>query len=615
MLVHALGNSWLLRGLLAVLWLISASWLPAAAASPASTPPRIGLVIANASYVRAGESLPGARRDGRTIKDALEQVGFRVTLVSDATKPQIEASITAFQRALRDAGPTAVGLIYYAGHGSADSARSDNYLLPVDIDSIASAEIASRGVGVRWITDLLRHGDPRPAVAVVIDACRSVAPETGRGTASPRGSTTRVVDMIEPDELPDRGYLIAFSTSKGRIASDGGHFAEALAAKLVSRGLTLDQVFEQVRQNVGARTEQLPTFRSTLVDKVCLAGCEGAARADTLNILLEASRTFSRGEIGQTSALEELIAAGRTFERSELFQGVSFRDGKRLSKLKATGANFKITDLSGSDLSEAKINDARLQAVTAVGTIFDASVLDGSYLPIAVAPGARFDKASLKRTAWLGADLQRASFRGANLRGASFRLADLRQADFSGADLTNATFNGADLRDALFTGATLSNTNFDSALIRRNALTASQTKGACETIDGYGGIQLVMIASKSSAYSRTYLDLESADPGIGWKNPGTRLPQCLKVSHEELPKAYDSRIDSSPVFSIHFPEELLEVSGNKGELYDRLHQRLHKSIVDRMRAAHAMGWSLRCPFGFDFGGDCVALRKEGLAVE
>lgn len=88
------------------------------------------------------------------------------------------------------------------------------------------------------------------------------------------------------------------------------------------------------------------------------------------------------------------------------------------------------------------------------------------------------------------------------------------------------------------------------------------------------------------------------------------IPQCFKVSREELPNAHDIRVDSSEVFSIHFSEQLLEVSGNKGELYDCLHQRLHKSIVDRMRAAHVMGWSLRCPFGFDFGGDCAALRKD-----
>jgi len=237
---------------------------------------RFGLVIANSRYANPKDSLPGARRDGTTIVDALKSVGFEVTLVQDANREQIEKAVKAFQAALKKGGPTAVGLLYYAGHGGTDRGRKDNYLLPVDVENVAAANLAERGVGVRWITDSLRNLDERPAIAVVIDACRTTASENfnrGGGSAGPGAG----FDMIEPDQLPDKGYLIAFSTSKGQPASDNGQYAQALADKLRTEGLSLDQVFEHVRQTVGSKTQQLPIYMSTLVAKVCLVSCDAVA--------------------------------------------------------------------------------------------------------------------------------------------------------------------------------------------------------------------------------------------------------------------------------------------------------------------------------------------------
>lgn len=585
MLIDALGASWSSRHRLAVLLSIAACWLPIAAAAQDSTPPRIGLVIANAAYAQAGESLPGARRDGRTVKDALEQVGFRVTLVVDATKPQMEASIKAFQRALRDAGPTAVGLIYYAGHGSADSARSDNYLLPVDIDSIASPEIASRGLGVRWITDLLRLGDPRPAVAVVIDACRSVAPEPGRGAASPRGSAARAMHMIEPDELPDRGYLVAFSTSQGLVASDSGHFAEALAAKLVSRGLTLDQVFEQVRQDVATRTKQLPTFRSTLVAKVCLGGCEAAARTDALAVLKAAIAERGVGDVGQIAAIQQLTRDGRSLAGFDL-QGLHLKGGG-LAKV-----DFSAAELQGANLDEAKLQDANLaRAQLGLATLrgTQATRIDAreTRMYLVDATGADFSQAQAERSNWRAATLRGASFRGARLQGASFMLADLREADFRGADLRGTFFIGAWLTGARFDDAQLANSDFGDAVGDAKMFTPAQQAALCATESGRGSRMRLVRVARSARYAsgkefETLLD-EFFYLGRGL----SLLERCAPRS--VLPAGADTvtgheREEVSAEMSLHLPAELLDKVDRERQFVERL-----KATAAQLNAARKDG--------------------------
>ncbi|MDD2046189.1 caspase family protein [Pseudomonas putida] len=585
-------------------------------AAPSSK--RVAMIVANANYANPLDRLTGPLRDAETLRQTLSQLGFTLELRENVDLEGLNNARKDFQSQLLQAGPNALGLFYYAGHGGAPATGNDNYLIPVEVTSISTLDFQQQALSLGDLLKPLRINRPPGAtVIVVIDACRTLEASTGRGAqgqSTPGGAA--VVPQTAALSEPDSGFLVALSTSQGLPASDDGTYARTLAAKLSTPGLTVSQVFDEVRYSFQASTtnKQLPVAVSKL-EKICLVSCDATLKSDHLNVLLEASRSFSRGEIGQSAALTALISEGRTFERSEFFQGLSFGKGAQLSKLKASGANFKAADVSGSDLSDADLSGARLQAATAKGSKFNNSLLDGAYLPIVDASGASFDKASLKRTAWLGADLRGASFRNADLRGASFRLADLRAADFSGAQLNDVSFNGADLRDSHFDGATFANTNLHGVLAKPDILTPTQRQASCATADGHGGIQLVMVVKDVGAYGRKFLDLDYGQPGIGWKVPDQSLPPCTKIDSQSLPDNYESRNDGTPLFSIRFPEDMLEQSDNKAELYARLHQRLFSSILERMRAAHEMGWSLYCPFAYDFSGDCKAMEAQGMKFE
>src|SRR5690349_20778614 len=112
--------------------------------------------------------------------------------------------------------------------------------------------------------------------------------------------------MIAPDKLVNRGYLIAFSTSQGLRASDNGQYAQALAGRLKAEGLSLDQVFEQVRQSVGSSTQQVPIYVSTLMSKVCLVSCDAVAAGPygQNRILLESARNDADAAMKRLEALQ-----------------------------------------------------------------------------------------------------------------------------------------------------------------------------------------------------------------------------------------------------------------------------------------------------------------------
>lgn len=273
-----------------------------------SAPTRVALVIQNSDYANPRDRLAGPARDARFMQEALEskRLGFHVIQVRNATKAQMEEGLKRFQNALKDAGPAGIGLVYYAGHAAADRNGSDNYLLPVDTPDVATAAVATVGLGLRTITERLAYLDRRAAIVIVVDACRT-----------PAGASADD-KLVKPDEQQP-GFLVALSTSKGLSANDNSPYAELLAKALQADGLTLDQVFQQVRQEVARATNerQFPTEQSRLVEKVCLISCGGGATAagpySQNPELLKSARSTAEGwitRLGTSSTIEKICGSG-----------------------------------------------------------------------------------------------------------------------------------------------------------------------------------------------------------------------------------------------------------------------------------------------------------------
>ena len=212
---------------------------------------RVALVIGNARYVGA-PALRNPVNDAHAISDKLNELGFQVIEVTDATQKEMNRAITSFGRKLN--GGT-VALFFYAGHGVQVKGR--NYIIPVDAQIDSESAVASESVSVDTVLEQLGVS---PVSIVILDACRNNPFER---------SFRKIGGGLAQMDAP-KGSFIAYATAPGRTAADGegknGLFTQELLKQINEPGLTLESVFKRVRSGVSAKSgdAQMPWDSSSM---------------------------------------------------------------------------------------------------------------------------------------------------------------------------------------------------------------------------------------------------------------------------------------------------------------------------------------------------------------
>jgi formylglycine-generating enzyme required for sulfatase activity len=217
--------------------------------------PRVALVIGNSSY-QSGPLLNPAN-DARLTAETLAQLGFDVIERRNADQTVMKRAIEEFGARLEKAGPDAVGLFYYAGHGVQLSGR--NYLIPVTANIEREGDVEIESVSADWVIEQMRYARNRLNI-VILDACRN-----NPFTRGLRSAEHGLASMDAP-----AGILIAYSTAPGSVAQDGtgrnSPYTTALTSAMLQLNQPLEQVFKHVRVDVMAATDgkQVPWESSSL---------------------------------------------------------------------------------------------------------------------------------------------------------------------------------------------------------------------------------------------------------------------------------------------------------------------------------------------------------------
>ena len=213
---------------------------------------RIALVIGNGGYRDAPLKNPPS--DARAVAQSLAACGFRVSLVVDADRAAMFKAVREFGERIRGGG---VGLFYYAGHGM--QVRGTNYLIPVGVDINSEDEVPVQGLDVNAVLGKMDAARNRLNL-LILDACRN-----NPFARSFRSANRGLTQMEAPS-----GTFVAFATAPGSTASDGdgqnGLYTQHLLTALQQPGLTVEQVFKQVRIGVkrASRDQQVPWDSSSL---------------------------------------------------------------------------------------------------------------------------------------------------------------------------------------------------------------------------------------------------------------------------------------------------------------------------------------------------------------
>ncbi len=204
---------------------------------------RYALVIGNSNYNKEIGVLKNPINDATDIATELRKSNFDVQLLTNATYIQIREAMRKFQERL-STGPKdqTVGLFYYAGHGV--QFQDENYLVPIDANVKFEDDIVRMCFPVqRMVLNNMENTNSRMNI-IILDACRN----------NPFPATTRSVGGGLAEMKRARGSFIAYATAPGSVASDGtgrnGLYTQELLKALRKPGLTIEQVFKDVRLNV-----------------------------------------------------------------------------------------------------------------------------------------------------------------------------------------------------------------------------------------------------------------------------------------------------------------------------------------------------------------------------
>ncbi len=212
---------------------------------------RVALVMGVADY-QSIAPLNNTLNDAKLIAATLDDIGFEVTTVFDATSEEMRQAVDDFSFRSETAD---LALIYFAGHGV--EVQGENFLIPADAQVSSNLDIQRQSVS---LDDLLTAVDKaRKMRIVILDSCRDNPfgdsidlTQTAQGSSGSTDGTRGSGGLALPS--PDRGTLVSFAAKDGNVALDGegsnSPFATALAQRLKRPNLEISLMFRQVRDQV-----------------------------------------------------------------------------------------------------------------------------------------------------------------------------------------------------------------------------------------------------------------------------------------------------------------------------------------------------------------------------
>ncbi len=202
---------------------------------------RIALVIGNNNY--PGKELKNPVNDANLMERTLEDLGFDVIKITNATKSQMEKAFSEFSGKISAAKVT---MIYFAGHGM--QIDGVNYLMPIDAKPDMVEQVAWQAIDINTVINRLKFY-PNNLNIIVLDACRN----------DPFRSWARS-DAQGFKRMEARGTIIGYATCEGCTADDNptgsnGLYTSKLVAELKKPQEIID-VFRNTRFDVMEASKQ-----------------------------------------------------------------------------------------------------------------------------------------------------------------------------------------------------------------------------------------------------------------------------------------------------------------------------------------------------------------------
>lgn len=196
----------------------------------------LAFVVGNAKYVNNLDPLKNAVNDADAVAEKLLNLGFMVEKLTDCTNEEFEKGLHKFGEKLVDYD---AGLFYFAGHGV--QIDNINYLMQIDTRCQDPYSLKNHALKLNEVMDRMEGSGVKTKI-LILDACRE--------NPFVRGVQSGLAPIFAP-----KGTLIAFSTSPGETASDGGGdnhsiYTYAFLKHIEDKNTRIEEFFKRVRTTV-----------------------------------------------------------------------------------------------------------------------------------------------------------------------------------------------------------------------------------------------------------------------------------------------------------------------------------------------------------------------------
>lgn len=348
--------------------LIFACFILSLGISFAQSEKRLALIIGNSQY-SSGE-LKNAVNDANKVSAKLKTLGFDVILKTNATNQIMGEAINDFTN---KASSYDVALFYYAGHGI--QSEGSNYLIPVNDNMIEKeSDIEYNSQNVNRILRRLEDSGCKLKI-LILDACRNNPFERSwhRSVAS-KG----LAFLTAPD-----GTLIAYATSPGSVADDGGNaqnspYTTAFLQTLDNANLSILEFFNEVGGLVRRNTnnKQTPWVSTSPIEgnfKFNQAKAVETKKDITFN-LFPSYATIKFGNTTYENGKTLIFNIGATYSYTVEAEGYQSQSGK-FTVGQSTASSMSITLHKNTSAATSTTRMAQLQNNSTVTTKSDISTL------------------------------------------------------------------------------------------------------------------------------------------------------------------------------------------------------------------------------------------------
>ncbi len=223
--------------------------LAAGLVSLAPAADRVALVIGNNEYPEDSNfhALNNCVNDARLLAKTLKEVGFEVTILTDASFSEMDEALLKFEGDIPEGG---TALVYFAGHGI--EYQGQNYLMGSNAKLKARSRLGEEALKADTFAAALVQAGAKSSF-LLLDCCREMptsAEWAGRGQKK-----FGLADISISGDV-----VIGMAAAPGRQALEpneaGGNSPYALAlAKWIPSGLKHTDLFDEVRREVDGMTK------------------------------------------------------------------------------------------------------------------------------------------------------------------------------------------------------------------------------------------------------------------------------------------------------------------------------------------------------------------------